>query len=188
MKFLCFTSTSKRRNLNGEGFWYSKDEHFNGLEIEKDFQLFISRAISINVHTSSWLLFSTIQWNGEKKGWESKQTKSFLWFWTLFPVPRKESTEIFADLLLIRLFPLAAIHCPPSHEFFFYFQLRWVIMEGLSQNTDNKLHICDNHLGEKRVGLGKSLNGNARDSMDNVLGWMDWWMWKGILVAAFRWN
>lgn len=52
-------------------------------------------------------------------------------------------------------------HCPPSHETF-YFQLRWVIMDGLSQNTDNKLHICDNHLGEREeAGLGKSLNGNA---------------------------
>lgn len=47
-------------------------------------------------------------------------------------------------------------------------------MEGLSQNTDNKLHICDNHLGERRseCGLGKSLNGNAKTQW--TMFWGEW--------------
>lgn len=39
----------------------------------------------------------------------------------------------------------------PSHEFLFSIMMSY--HGGLSTSTDNKLHICDNHLGEN--GLGK---------------------------------
>ena len=94
-----------------------------------------------------------MQWSREKR-FRNKQTISFSWFKNLLSPPEMSAKileDVWYDFILLSPFF--------SHGVFIfnYDELSW---RSLSDNTDNKLHICDNHLRGKEIKreLGKNLN------------------------------
>lgn len=133
------------------------------------FQLFISPQSQLML--KFWLLFSTF--NGAGKRLENKQTKSFLWSKPFLWISacsgkweRWKSDWIYFDFYFV---PLMS----------FYFNYDELSGRLIKENTDNKLHICDNHLEKNEA--WESLNGSnfSMDKPRNV-NELPWWVKRGL--------
>lgn len=108
---------------------------------EKQLSIIHISRISINVQVGYYLE----AFNEARKGFEiNKHPFHGENPFSISPSCPQKSLRIYSDFILLS----------PSCVFIFnYDELSW---RSLSDNTDNKLHICDNHLGEEE--LGKNLN------------------------------